>query len=52
MDDSKVYVDAVRDMKPIGDQSKAIFALHTDSANAHYTLQKSLTSTIAISFQT
>jgi hypothetical protein len=46
IDDTKVYADAVRDMKPAGDQSKAIFALHTDSVNAHYTILKSLTTTI------
>lgn len=52
IDDSKVYVDTVRDMKSIGDQSNAIVALLTDSVNAHYTILKSLTSTIAISLRT
>jgi hypothetical protein len=46
IDDTKVYVDAVKSMKPAGDQSKAVFALHTDSVNAHYTILKSLTNTI------
>ena len=46
IDDTKAYVDAVRDMKPAGDQSKAVFALHKDSVNAHYTILKNLTTTI------
>jgi len=44
--DTKAYVDAVRNMKPAGDQSKAVIQLHTDSVNAHYTILKSLTNTI------
>jgi len=46
IDDTKVYVDAVKGMKPVGGQSKAVFALHTDSVNAHYSILKSLTTTI------
>jgi hypothetical protein len=46
IDDTKAYVDAVRDMKPAGAQSRAVFALHTDSVNAHYTILKGLTNTI------
>ena len=42
IDDTRAYVDAVKGMKPLGDQSKAVFALHTDSVNAHYTILKSL----------
>ncbi len=41
IDDTKVYVDAVKGMKPVGGQSKAVFALHTDSVNAHYSILKS-----------
>ncbi len=46
IDDTKVYVDAVKEMKPAGDQSKAVFQLHKDSVNAHYTILKGLTTTI------
>lgn len=46
IDDTRAYVEAVRDMKPAGNQSKAVFALHMDSVNAHYTVLKNLTSTI------
>jgi len=46
IDDTKAYVDAVKGMKPAGTQSKAVFALHKDSVNAHYTILKSLTTTI------
>ena len=46
IDDTKVYVDAVRDMRPAGDDSRAVFQLHTDSVNAHYTILKGLTTTI------
>jgi hypothetical protein len=46
IDDTKAYVDAVKGMKPIGSQSKAVFALHTDSVNAHYAILKGLTPTI------
>ena len=35
IDDTRAYVDAVKGMKPAGGQSKAVFALHTDSVNAH-----------------
>ncbi len=46
IDDTKVYVDAIKGMKPAGTQSKAVFSLHTDSVNAHYTILRSLTKTI------
>jgi len=46
IDDTKVYVDAVQGMKPIGNQSKSVFQLHTDSVNAHYSILKGLTTTI------
>ncbi len=46
IDDAKTYLDAVREMKAIGAQSKAVFRLHTDSVKAHYTILKSLTTTI------
>jgi hypothetical protein len=46
IDDTKAYVDAVKGMKAVGDQSKAVFALHTDSVNAHYAILKGLTKTI------
>jgi len=44
--DTKAYVDAVKGMKPAGNQSKAVFALHKDSVDAHYTILKGLTNTI------
>gem|GEM_PF-3184753 len=44
--DTKAYADAVKGMKPAGNQSKAVFALHKDSVDAHYTILKGLTSTI------
>jgi hypothetical protein len=46
IEDTGVYVDAVKSMKPAGDQSKAVFQLHKDSVNAHYTILKGLTTTI------
>ena len=46
IDDTKAYVDAVKEMKPAGAQSKAVFSLHKDSVNAHYTILKNLTTTI------
>ncbi len=46
IDDTKAYVDAVKGMKAIGNQSKAVFQLHTDSVNAHYSILKNLTTTI------
>jgi hypothetical protein len=46
IDDTKAYIDAVKGMKAIGDQGKAVFQLHTDSVNAHYAILKNLTTTI------
>ncbi len=44
--DCKPYVDAVNEMKPIGDQKKEVIDLHVQSVNAHYEILKSLTDTI------
>ncbi len=46
IDDTKAYVDAVKGMKPADTQSRAVFALHTDSVNAHYAILRKLTTTI------
>lgn len=46
IDDTKVYAEAVQAMKPAGNQSKGVFALHTESVKAHYTILKNLTATI------
>jgi hypothetical protein len=46
IDDTKAYVDAVKGMRAAPDQSQAVFALHTDSVNAHYAILKGLTSTL------
>jgi Uncharacterized protein conserved in archaea len=40
------YVDAVNKMKPGGEQSKEVFALHVDSVNAHYGILKGMAKTI------
>ncbi len=44
--DAKSYLSAVKKMKPAGAQSKAVFALHTDSVKAHFTVLERLTSTV------
>ncbi len=46
IDDVKPYVDAVNQMKAVGDQSKAVIRLHVDSVNAHYEILRSLTKTV------
>ena len=46
IDDAKVYLDAVKKMKPIGDQSKAVFLLHTESVKAHFESLEALTKTV------
>ena len=46
IDDAKVYLDAVKKMKPIGDQSKAVFQLHTESVKAHFESLEALTKTV------
>ncbi|WP_324473694.1 DUF2193 family protein, partial [Methanospirillum sp.] len=33
--DAQPYLDAVQQMKPIEEQSAAVFALHTESVKAH-----------------
>ena len=45
IDDTRAYVEAVKEMKSSGVQRKAVFALHTDSVNAHYSILKGLTNT-------
>jgi len=44
--DAKLYVDAVNQMKPMGEQSKEVFDLHIDSVNAHYEILMGLTETV------
>ena len=46
IDDAKVYLDAVKKMKPVGDQSKAVFQLHTESVKAHFESLEGLTKTV------
>ena len=46
IEDARAYLDAVKKMKPIEDQSKAVFRLHTDSVNAHFSILEGLTKTI------
>ena len=46
IDDAKVYLDAVKKMKPVGDQSKAVFLLHTESVKAHFESLEGLTKTV------
>jgi hypothetical protein len=46
IDDAKVYLDAVNKMKPVGDQSRAVFSLHTDSVKAHFESLEGLTKTV------
>ncbi|MCD6458614.1 MAG: DUF2193 domain-containing protein [Thermoproteales archaeon] len=41
--DAEPFVEAVKQMKPVDDQSPEIFALHVDSVVAHYEILKSLT---------
>lgn len=43
IEDAKPYVDAVNNMKPIGDQKKEIFDLHVNSVNYHYNIFKDIT---------
>ncbi|HEY9205696.1 MAG TPA: DUF2193 domain-containing protein [Candidatus Methanoperedens sp.] len=44
--DVKLYVDVANQMKPEGDQSKAVFDLHVDSINAHFDILNDLTDTV------
>jgi len=44
--DAKPYVDAVNQMKPMGEQSKEVFDLHIESVNAHYDTLTGLTDTV------
>src|SRR5512136_502516 len=46
IDDAKVYLDAVKKMKPVGDQSKTVFQLHTESVKAHFESLEALTKTV------
>jgi hypothetical protein len=46
IDDAKAYLDAVNQMKPVGDQSKAVFQLHTESVKAHFESLEGLTKTV------
>ncbi|MCK9150608.1 DUF2193 domain-containing protein [Methanobacterium alcaliphilum] len=46
IEDTKPYLDVVKNMEAIGDQSKSVINLHIDSVNAHYEILKSLTNTI------
>jgi hypothetical protein len=43
---AKPYVDAVNKMKPVGSQSKEVFALHVNSVNAHYDILKRMAKTV------
>ena len=44
--DAKAYLTAVKEMKPAGEQSPAVFRLHTDSVNAHFDVLEKLTKTV------
>ena len=46
IEDAKAYLDAVKMMKPIGDQSKSVFSLHTNSVKAHFEVLEGLTKTV------
>ncbi|MDD1718433.1 MAG: DUF2193 domain-containing protein [Methanoregulaceae archaeon] len=46
IEDAKAYLDAVKKMKPFGDQSKAVFRLHTDSVKSHFEVLEGLTKTV------
>ena len=46
IDDAKVYLDAVKKMKPVGEQSKTVFQLHTESVKAHFESLEALTKTV------
>lgn len=46
VEDARAYLDAVSQMKAVGDQSKAVFSLHTDSVKAHFEVLKGLTETV------
>jgi len=46
IDDAKAYLDAVKLMKPIGEQSKAVFSLHVESVKAHFDVLEKLTRTV------
>jgi hypothetical protein len=43
---AKPYVDAVNKMRPMGGQSKEVFALHVNSVNAHYDVLKGMAKTV------
>ncbi|HUU75924.1 MAG TPA: DUF2193 family protein, partial [Methanoregulaceae archaeon] len=46
IEDAKAYLDAVKMMKPIGEQSKSVFSLHTNSVKAHFEVLEALTKTV------
>lgn len=46
IDDTRVYLDAVKDMEAIEGQSKPVFDLHVGSVTAHFNALDSLTDTI------
>lgn len=46
VDDARAYLEAVKTMKPAGDQSKAVFSLHIDSVKAHFDVLGGLTKTV------
>jgi hypothetical protein len=46
IDDAKAYLDAVKKMRVAGNQSKAVFRLHTDSVTAHFNVLGGLTKTV------
>jgi hypothetical protein len=46
IDDAKAYLDAVELMKPIEEQSKAVFSLHVESVKAHFDALEKLAKTV------
>ena len=46
IDDAKAYLNAAKKMKPVGEQSKAVFRLHIDSVAAHFAVLEKLTKTV------
>ncbi|WP_292517117.1 DUF2193 domain-containing protein [Methanoculleus sp.] len=46
LEDTKPYVDVVRKMTAIGDQSQAVIDLHINSVVSHYEVLRSLTKTV------
>ena len=46
LDDAKAYLEASRGMRAAGDQSRAVFQLHRDSIEAHFSTLSALTETV------